>query len=664
MAGDRIGNLIRFLRRTAVPPDGPGVSDAHLLERYTTTGDEAAFELLAWRHGPMVLGVCHRVLGDTHDAEDAFQAAFLVLARKSASAARHRSAAGWLYTVAYRVALRARARRALRLARERSFREPLLPASSDPADEAAWRDARHVIDEEVGRLPEKYRIPFILCHLEGRSNAEVAQELGCPVGTVESWLTRARARLRIGLSRRGLTLASGMLAGLAPQAGWLPQAAAAARASLAASRGMVEAVSAEATALAGEVVRALGMARAKVFVLMLLATATVGIAAVGLAVGLSPRAETREKARPGEARPAVRAIEPVKQDTLRGGHLSAINAVVLTGDGKTLASAGDDARVVLWDVPTGKPRTTLRQVADLPVPPDQLVAHDWPVNALTISLDSKLLASGGVDRVIRLWDVERGKQKAVLRGCTVFIYSLAFSPDGKTLAAAGGVQPAALDRTIRWNFREIPTGADQYKELGEVSVWDLATGKQRTLLHGDTGRIMSLSFSPDGKTLAAGGRDGTIRLWETSTGKMRARFRENAREVASVAFSPDGKTLAAAQCDQKDRVKLWDVVTGRVRARLNGHDGAVVAVAFSPDGTLATASNIPPRDPREWQNSPGEVRLWNGVTGKALGAPLGFDHRSSSVAFGAHGKLLATAGACGTGPGEITLWRLGSSNGQ
>src|SRR5262249_28867985 len=155
---------------------------------FAASADEAAFELLARRHGPMVLGVCRRVLGDAHEAEDAFQATFLILARKAASAARHDSAGGWLHTVAYPVALRSRLRLAARAARERPLDEALLSAGEGEGD-ASWREVRRVIDEEVARLPEKYRVPFVLFHLEGYTSAEVARELGRPVGTVESWLT-------------------------------------------------------------------------------------------------------------------------------------------------------------------------------------------------------------------------------------------------------------------------------------------------------------------------------------------------------------------------------------------------------------------------------------------------------------------------------------------
>src|SRR5262245_11782904 len=118
MAAGRFDNLLRYFERATAPGDIPAGSDTQLLERFTSARDEEAFELLARQHGPMVLSVCRRVLGDAHEAEDAYQATFLVLARKAASAARCRSAGAWLYTVAYRVALRARWRRVVRHTRE------------------------------------------------------------------------------------------------------------------------------------------------------------------------------------------------------------------------------------------------------------------------------------------------------------------------------------------------------------------------------------------------------------------------------------------------------------------------------------------------------------------------------------------------------------------
>jgi RNA polymerase sigma factor (sigma-70 family) len=211
--------LMRSLRgilqqvRPYLRPVPPGVGDADLLERFLTGRDEAAFELLVWRHGPLVLGVCRRVLGDPHDAEDAFQATFFALAQKASTIDQRDSLSAWLYKVAYRIALRARAQRARRNGAEQPLGEhPVAQPGTDPADEVAWRDLAPVLDREVTRLPEKYRLPFILCYFEGKTNEAAAAQLGCPRGTVLSRLARARERLRERLGRRGLTLGVGPFA--------------------------------------------------------------------------------------------------------------------------------------------------------------------------------------------------------------------------------------------------------------------------------------------------------------------------------------------------------------------------------------------------------------------------------------------------------------------
>jgi RNA polymerase sigma factor (sigma-70 family) len=194
-------------------PKGPRsaaeVGDATLIRRFLNRRDEAAFATLVERYGPLVMGVCLRVLGQRQDAEDAFQTTFLVLARKAGSIARRQSVSGWIYRVAYRVALRARATRARRASRVRRLTEVAAPEETP-----AWvcRELRPILDEEVNRLPRKYRLPFILCYLQGQTNAEAAEELRCPAGTVMSRLAWARERLRRRLTRRGITLSAGALA--------------------------------------------------------------------------------------------------------------------------------------------------------------------------------------------------------------------------------------------------------------------------------------------------------------------------------------------------------------------------------------------------------------------------------------------------------------------
>jgi RNA polymerase sigma factor (sigma-70 family) len=207
MANQQLASLVYQLRRSARHEEN-AESDGHLLGRFLAQKDHLAFATLLERHGPMVLGVCQRVLDHTHDAEDAFQATFLILARKASSIQRHPSVGSWLHGVALRVARRIRA--------NRSRRQPEckeLPMSGEnPANEAARRELRALIDEELGRLPEKYRVPIVLCYLEGRTNAQAAQELGWSRGVIAGRLARARDLLRTRLARRGLGLSSGLLA--------------------------------------------------------------------------------------------------------------------------------------------------------------------------------------------------------------------------------------------------------------------------------------------------------------------------------------------------------------------------------------------------------------------------------------------------------------------
>jgi RNA polymerase sigma factor (sigma-70 family) len=205
--------VLRYLRRVAGATGSSDVSDADLLARFVASRDEAAFELLLWRHGTMVLHLCRDVTRDEHAAEDAFQATFLALVRKAASIRSRESLGAWLYQVAYRIALRAR----------RSERETVnLDAVEDPAarelpDEIELRELRPLLHEEVQRLPAKYRTPIVLCYLEGLTHEEAARQLGWPKGSVAGRLARAREMLRKRLTGRGIALSAALAAlALAP----------------------------------------------------------------------------------------------------------------------------------------------------------------------------------------------------------------------------------------------------------------------------------------------------------------------------------------------------------------------------------------------------------------------------------------------------------------
>jgi RNA polymerase sigma factor (sigma-70 family) len=200
------------------PPQAPGPhapTDAQLLQRFAADRDQAAFALLVERHGPLVLGVCRRVLGGVQDAEDAFQATFLVLARRAGSIRDPGLLGNWLYGVASRVARKARA--ALQKRQRHEKQVTLLPSLQAPLA-TADPDLGPVLDEELGRLPHKYRAALVLCYLEGKTNEEAARLLHWPAGTVKGRLARARELLRGRLRRRGLQATALLLAACLVQA--------------------------------------------------------------------------------------------------------------------------------------------------------------------------------------------------------------------------------------------------------------------------------------------------------------------------------------------------------------------------------------------------------------------------------------------------------------
>jgi RNA polymerase sigma factor (sigma-70 family) len=186
----------------AVPgPQGAEPSDAELLERFGCDGDESAFEAVVERYGPMVMGACRRVLGDAQEAEDAFQATFLLLVRRARALKRPDLLGNWLYGAALRIARKARARAARRAEREQAV-PTTPPPAPDPMLEASWRELCLRLDEELQGLPGKYRAPLVLCYLEGLTNEEAARRLGWPSGSISYRLARGRELLRQRLSRR------------------------------------------------------------------------------------------------------------------------------------------------------------------------------------------------------------------------------------------------------------------------------------------------------------------------------------------------------------------------------------------------------------------------------------------------------------------------------
>ena len=214
MATKQMSTVLQRLRSTLLAQEAADLRDGELLECFVRYGESAALEALVRRHGPMVWGVCRRTLGHHHDAEDAFQATFLVLVRKAACIMPRELVGNWLYGVARQTALKARAARARR--RQREGPQTIMP---EPAvvDHGCWNDLQPLLDHELGRLPDKYRAVIVLCDLEGKSRHEAARCLGCPEGTIGSRLARARAMLAKRLASHGPAVSGAALGTLLSQ---------------------------------------------------------------------------------------------------------------------------------------------------------------------------------------------------------------------------------------------------------------------------------------------------------------------------------------------------------------------------------------------------------------------------------------------------------------
>ena len=571
--------VFQCLRRAALRHGS--LTDGQLLQRYLGAGDGAAFAALVRRHGPMVFGVCGRVLRHEHDAEDAFQATFLVLARKAHSVVPPDAVGHWLYGVAYRAAQKAREAAVRRRAHE--WRAGLRLPEERPRPDDHCKE----LDWEINRLPDIYRAAVVLCALQGLSRKEAARRLGCPEGTLSSRLAKARRLLARRLGGPAV-LAAALTAGRAAQA------AAPALLAGTATAATGGAVSAEVAILTRGVINAMLLAKVR-------SVAAVALVACCLAAGLGAlalgaRAEPGGTAQAEEARPAE-VLEAVAVRRFEG-HTDGVMAAAFSPDGKQVLSGGasygdGDSKVRLWDVATGKELLKLE-------------GHAGGVYSLAFLPGGKKAVSGGAEGTIRIWDLETGKERNRLEGHQDTVYGLAVSPDGKSLLSGGE------DTTVR--------------------LWDLATGKEVRRFDGHTDKVRAVAFSPDGKQALTGGilGDPTLRLWDVATGKEVAKYASDSEGIASVAFSPDGKQALAGCMDNV--VTLLNLGDGGQK-RLEGHTQQIHGAVFTPDGKRVLSASYDQT-----------VRLWDVATGKELCRFFGHTNWVWPVVVSPDGKLGLSGG--------------------
>jgi RNA polymerase sigma factor (sigma-70 family) len=369
--GENRGTVVRDLEQVFGQGTTTGLSEGQLLRRFVARRDESAFSTLVSRHGPMVLGVCRRVLGTLPDADDAFQATFLVLLRRATALRDAYSLGPWLYGVAWRVASRARPASARRRVEEGKA-ATARPEGAEPDCSADERELRTVLDEEINRLPEKYRRPIVLCYVEGLTQEAAARQLGWKTGVLRGRLDRARLRLRGRLARRGLAPAAslalaellGPSAKAAVPAALLTATLAVAGRDLTVGEVFGTVVVSSAVKLAGDVLRRQFLGRG-VIVAFLLATSTLALAAVSrfgvhgrignqtsVAKAPEPVASSKAKSVP----PADRTIDFHVVDRSTGKPLPGVRLTVVVGATQTVDRTTDETGAITFDFPSARPK--------------------------------------------------------------------------------------------------------------------------------------------------------------------------------------------------------------------------------------------------------------------------------------------------------------------
>jgi RNA polymerase sigma factor (sigma-70 family) len=622
-------------------------ADADLLERFRRDRDADSFARLIDRFGPLVFGVARRVLRDRHDAEEVLQAAFLTLARKAHSLRRPGAVAAWLHAVTLRLARKSARSAGRRRACETVSAESPRP-TSDPLDEVSGRELLAILDAEIQRLPECYRLPLVLCGVEGCAQDEAARRLGWTPGSVRGRLERGRKMLHARLERRGLTLPAGA-ALLLPAVGPNDVPAALVRTVL--------------RAMESPFAPALAPVSAK----WLLAAAL--FAGVGMGVGLfggngEPAAEPIPP-------PATATITPRTDDygdPLPEGAVRRLGTIRLRStnidltfrngsplafrpDGKSFVSLHGNRHVHVWDAATGQ----------------RIASHALPVRSTStvgyLSPDGKSVAvqAGDSGGPLEVWDIDGGKRTARLGlpdGQAV--WRLAFSPRCDHLAV---IRQAVSDPSCSLSWYDLTTGRERWSVMlpfhAQYVSWVGASPDGRSLVTlagdhagcwaADSGKpvwntdgrgFYFAAFTPDSRSLIENSVHDADRLTarDAGTGRPSDGLRLPCTEASSYnRFAVlDDRTILAS--DPND-VRVWDMIAGKEVRRLPG-TGPIFAVA--PDGKSILTSN-------------GVIQRWDLATGMPMypdTAELGHKEEVVRVAYSPDRRRLATGGVDGT----IRIW--------
>lgn len=589
--------LLQRMREVVLLGHGLDASDAELLTAYLAERAESAFCAIVRRHGAMVLGVCRRVLGDRHDAEDAFQATFLVLVRKAAAIVPRDSLAGWLHGVAHRTALKAKAMKARRHAKEQRAATGIATVDDEPS---CGLELRRILDRELAALPDCFRLPVILCDLEGKSRKEAARQLGCGAGTLSGRLARGRRKLAQRLTRSGITLGAGGVAACLSQQALAagpsaPLVSATVKAGTLFLAGSLHGASAPAADLAREVLQAMFISKLK--------SMAAGIAMLALGLVLAVGALGAFAADEPQAAAQVRKTPPKDQQQPDEKALA----------GKIYFHRGLD--LTIFD-----PR--LKNFSELPAL-GETERFNYQALSARLSPDGRYLAYGRVEMnrgtppdKIRLRAMGKDDEPTVLVSMPdKELSNWVWSPDGKKLTFAvwdegeGQYQPWMVDvatkETERIKLPKLPSKIEKdYGALvhawspdglwvvhskGHFHLMDPKTKETRKLNEEATGFFMgSVRVSPDGKKMlylsATVERDWSLCVLDLLLGKTTVVAKMANTAEMSAAWSPDSRNIvcghaaanAEGRADGDFHVEIFTLGDNRRRTLLKAAEWLTV----------------------------------------------------------------------------------------
>jgi len=651
------------------------VADAVLLRRYAQERDQTAFAALVARHGPMVLRRCRRTVGDAQRAEDAFQAVFLILARRASSLKQPDALPAWLYGVARRVALKARCHGQARKVFAASLDAALPDPHPDPLTQLSARELLDIVDDETSRLPKAQRSAVILCCLEGHSREEAARILGWTPGAVKGHLQRGRQRLQSRLARRGIALSAALAVMAVSRGEAVPSLLLRSTVTAALSGGIGSSVA----SLAHSVLKAMFLGK--------LACVLTGMLTVALGVSITntlvyshvaahspadeaPAAEVPSKAPEKPAARVDRFGDPLPEGALlRLGSIryragGVIFHAALSPDGKLLATASQFG-ISFFDLTTGKSR---------PLRNSSVAAFsDNNGSLLAFSPDGKQLVNVTKGGNLHFWDVATGKRLLVVGdlpepppGEVGFPNIIAarpdthfskvwFPPEGKEVVVGTPSLSGRPDNVVL--FIEPSTGtirrrvrvASQFASIADDGKTLVSIDEKRpeAVLYDDTGKelrrvhhgnkIEIATLCQGGKRLITVNDKAEIKIWDVATGKLQRTFAAP-RTPWVVSIAPDGKTLFAGT--NEGDILRWDLGSGKEGEPLRGHGNIVSGLFYARDGRSLISVG--------WDNV---IRRWKLPSGQS--EPSGEGYAGIfRVARSPDGRTIAAASA----PGRLEFW--------